>query len=162
MTQINTRFIEDAAVTKAKLNTDVASPSVSGGGGAALAVIPDTTGGANLAEVVDVNANGVAIRIDDTTLEVNGSNQLQVKASAINAQFVEEITLSGADITAKKATLGATPAATTLCMCAVGGVTQIRVADFVITIGPDEIDWNGLGLDGVLIAGDVLILTYPI
>jgi len=44
----------------------------------------DATGGANLATVVDVNSNGVAIKIDDTTIGENGSNQLEVKNNSID------------------------------------------------------------------------------
>lgn len=38
----------------------------------------DTVGGANLATVVSVNSNGVAIAIDDSSIKENGSNQLYV------------------------------------------------------------------------------------
>ena len=43
----------------------------------------DVTGGANLATVVNVSANGVAVKIDDSTVGENGSNQLEVKDDGI-------------------------------------------------------------------------------
>lgn len=83
--QLKTAFIEDGAVDKTKLNADVASTSISGGAGAALAIIPDATGGANLAKAIDSNANGVAVKVDDATVEGNPSDQLQVKDNGIGA-----------------------------------------------------------------------------
>lgn len=47
--------------------------------GTAIGVKADTTGGVNLATAVNVSANGVAIKVDDTSIEENGSGQLAVK-----------------------------------------------------------------------------------
>jgi hypothetical protein len=55
-----------------------------------VAVKPDAVGGANLAKVVDANANGVAIKIDDDTIGENGSGQLYVKANSIGANEIDE------------------------------------------------------------------------
>jgi hypothetical protein len=49
-----------------------------------VAVNADSTGGANLATVVNVSANGVAIAIDDVTVGENVSNQLEVKNNSID------------------------------------------------------------------------------
>jgi len=48
-----------------------------------LAVEEDSTGGSNLATVIDVNANGVAVAVDETTIDANGSSQLEVVDEAI-------------------------------------------------------------------------------
>jgi hypothetical protein len=74
----NQLFVKNAGITETQLNTSVAGNGITGGGGTALAVQADSTGGANLATVVDVNANGVAIKIDDASIVENGSNQLEV------------------------------------------------------------------------------------
>jgi len=94
-----------AGITGTELNTSVAGNGLTGGGGSALAVgsgnginvtadaiavLADSTGGANLATVVDVNSNGVAIKIDDDTIGENGSNQLYVKANGIGAAELDE------------------------------------------------------------------------
>jgi len=94
-----------AGITGTELNTSVAGNGLTGGGGSALAVgsgnginvtadaiavLADSTGGANLATVVDVNSNGVAIKIDDDTIGENGSNQLYVKANSIGAAELDE------------------------------------------------------------------------
>ena len=91
----STLAIKANGVTETQLNTSVAGDGLTGGGGSALAVgagngisvaanavavAADGTGGANLATVVDVNSNGVAIKIDDSTIKENGSNQLYVAA----------------------------------------------------------------------------------
>lgn len=90
MTQVLTRHIGDASVTNDKLNSNVAGNGVSGGDGSALTVNPDSTGGANLGTVVNVSANGVAVKIDDITIGENGSNQLEVKSNSISATQIDE------------------------------------------------------------------------
>lgn len=57
---------------------------IAGGEGSTLSVSADSTGGANLATVVNVSANGVAVKIDDTTVGENGTNQLEVKDNSID------------------------------------------------------------------------------
>ncbi len=52
-----------------------------------LDVQADSTGGSNLATVVNVSANGVAVKIDDDSIQENGSNQLYV-ASVDGGSFV--------------------------------------------------------------------------
>ena len=49
-----------------------------------LKIVADTTGGVNLGTVIDVNANGIAVKIDDTTIGTNGSNRLFVKNNSIS------------------------------------------------------------------------------
>lgn len=52
----------------------------------------DTTGGANLATVLDINTNGVAVRVDDATIEDDGNGataQLRVKADGINDTHID-------------------------------------------------------------------------
>lgn len=71
------------SVTAAKLGSDVAGDGLSGGNGSDLDVDPDTTGGANLATVVNAVANGVSIKIDSSTIGENGSNQLFVPNGGI-------------------------------------------------------------------------------
>jgi len=67
MSQISTKWIEDQAVTKDKLNVDVAGNGINGGGGTALNVKPDVTTGATVAPA-EVGANGVGVKLDDTTV----------------------------------------------------------------------------------------------
>lgn len=90
MGQLQTKWIADDAVTEAKLNTSVAGNGVTGGGGSALAVEADSTGGANLATVVNVSSNGVAVKVDSDTITENGSNQLQVGSNSIGSAEVDE------------------------------------------------------------------------
>ena len=72
---------------------------------------------------------------------------------------VDEFTLSGTDITNKYVTLSAaptTPADTLLTV--IGGPMQEYGVDF--TVSGSQVDWSGLFLDGVLVAGDKLIIQY--
>ena len=57
----------------------------------ALRAKVDTTGGSNLASVVDRNSNGLAVRVDDTTIEDDGNGataQLSVKDGGISDQHI--------------------------------------------------------------------------
>lgn len=85
------------SVTAAKLGADVAGNGLGGGNGSAITVAADSTGGANLATVVNVSANGVAVAIDDSTIGENVSNQLEVKDGGI-----AEAKIAGTAVTAAK------------------------------------------------------------
>ena len=77
----------------------------------------------------------------------------------INGQFTEYRILTGAEITAKQITLTNTPAEPSKVLVEWIGVTsQIYGTDFVIS--GNVLSWNGLGLDGVLLAGDNLRIFY--
>ena len=71
------------SVTAAKLGSDVAGNGLTGGNGSAIAAAVDSTGGANLAKVINVSSNGIAVKIDDSTIGENGSNRLYVKSAGI-------------------------------------------------------------------------------
>jgi len=62
---------------------DFAGNGLEDNGSDDLQVKPDATGGVNLATVISVTSNGVAVKIDDDTIGENGSNQLYVKAGSI-------------------------------------------------------------------------------
>lgn len=75
--------------------------------------------------------------------------------------IVEEFTLAGGDITAKKVTLTYTPTnANYVKMDIYGGGPQDNGVDFSVNVGTKEVSWSGLGLDGLLEAGDVLRISY--
>lgn len=87
---IDTAQLAAQAVEAAKLGSDVAGNGITGGAGSALAAQADAVGGANLALAISVTTNGIAVKVDDTTIEGNGSNQLQVKANSIDASHIDE------------------------------------------------------------------------
>lgn len=71
----------------------------------------------------------------------------------------EYITLSAGDITAKQVSLTNAPfSPQDALLDLIGGTAQIWSVDF--TISGSTLDWNTLGLDGVLSAGDVLRVSY--
>jgi hypothetical protein len=80
--------VADQGITETQLHTSVAGNGITGGNGTPLAVVADAIGGANLATVVNVSANGVAVKIDDSSIGVNGSNQLAVKADGITGAML--------------------------------------------------------------------------
>lgn len=70
--------VKAAGITEDHLATSVAGNGLGGGAGDALEVVADATGGDNLAKSINVSANGVAIKVDDSSIIENGSGQLSV------------------------------------------------------------------------------------
>lgn len=75
------------------------------------------------------------------------------------ARYVEYRTLSGGEITAKQLTLANTPVDLSIVQLDVvgGGPQQLNV-DY--SVSTNIVSWSGLGLDGVLLAGNVLRISY--
>lgn len=72
---------------------------------------------------------------------------------------VDYHTITAGEVTAKQFALPSTPAEPTKTIIdIVGGTTQEYSIDF--TIVGDDVDWNGLALDGVVTAGDVFRTYY--
>lgn len=89
---------------------------------------------------------------------VRGSQKITVSLT-LGSQFVEYHTLSGGEITAKQITLSGTPTvANKAVLDVIQGGPQAYTADF--TVSGNVLGWSGLGLDGVLVAGDVLRIQY--
>lgn len=75
------------------------------------------------------------------------------------AYRVEQRTVTSGEATAKAITLAFTPATPAyVTLDVIGGGDQWFGSDFTVTAS--TLSWNGLGLDGVLIAGDRLRITY--
>jgi len=72
---------------------------------------------------------------------------------------VDKRTLDATDISNKFVTLDEVPTDTTdTRLVVIGGIEQEYGADFVVS--GSTVDWNGLGLDGVLAIGDKLVIIY--
>jgi hypothetical protein len=72
---------------------------------------------------------------------------------------VEYHTVTALEITNKEFTLSLTPSdPTKVLVDLVNGSTQVYSVDFSITV--NVLGWNGLGLDGTIIAGDILRVVY--
>jgi hypothetical protein len=172
----------------------------------AISVKADATGGTNLSRSIDVNTNGVAVKVDDSTVEEGTSGQLRVKASGITANeldltdtydfgtasgtiqvgtpsdatdaankdyvdtavsgltgsYVEQFTLTGTDITNKYVTLAQVPdTATNVVLLIAGAPAQFYGDDYQMDgTNTDQLTWDSLGLDGVLVSGDKLTVMY--
>jgi len=87
-------------------------------------------------------------------------------ASPDTRMFMEQRTLSSTDISNKyillsKPTLDKQETLVTV----LDGGDQTYGTDYVVTDAVPSgfnLSWNGLGLDGVLTAGDIIQITYPI
>lgn len=78
-----------------------------------------------------------------------------------NTVFIETRTISALEITNKSLQLTQNPsfpAETSLSV--VQGSSQAYGQDFIVTVS--VLSWNGLGLDGLINAGDEVVITYPI
>lgn len=94
--------IEDATITENELNTSVFGNGLSGGGGTPATVIPDITSTTTTeANAIEVGANGVSVKVDDSTLEgsaqgAGSTETLRIKALGVNTA---QIALDAIDAT---------------------------------------------------------------
>lgn len=76
-----------------------------------------------------------------------------------SSSTVETRTLSVGEAAAKQLTLSATPTSpTSTLLLPAGGPNQFYGDDF--TVSGAVLTWSGLGLDGILAAGDKLTIIY--
>ena len=72
--------VKDEGITPRQLAAATAGHGIEGGAGVAYKVKKDITGGANIAKVLNIIANGVGILVDDDSIGENVSGQLEVNA----------------------------------------------------------------------------------
>ena len=172
MSKITTKWITDDAVTKTKINADVAGNGIEQAAGGELQIKPDATTGGNVANVASVTANGLGVNIDNTTIKVVGG---QLVASGCTEK-VEMHLLTAGEKTNGFFALAATPADKTAVRCdVVGGPMQINkqatgigalTPDFDIlgTPAANFHFWNvtATGLSQELDTGDTVIVRYEV
>lgn len=83
--------VSDAGISETQISSDslLSTGGLQGGSSTKLSIKKDTTGGANLARVINLSANGLAILVDNTSIEENGSGQLGVKTDGINDTHID-------------------------------------------------------------------------
>jgi len=90
---------------------------------------------------------------------ISGTLQDQIDAIG-GVDEVEYITIDADDISNKYTVLSHTPyAATEVMLDIVGGCAQLYTTDFTV-IDNTHLNWNGLGLDGVIETGDKIRVSY--
>lgn len=104
-------IIAGAGLTKSTNTLDVGAGNGITVNANDVTVKPDATGGANLAEVIDVNSNGVAVKVDDSTIEANGSAQLHIKDLGVTTGKIAADAVDKTKIAADVAGVGITQAA---------------------------------------------------
>lgn len=115
---------------------------------------------------VDVNGlvgagmtvSGGKVVIDYTAVHNFGNGKLQVDGDEVLIPKIEEFVLTSTEITAKSVTLAKVPVAATVELTPFGGPLQRRTVDY--SVSSSTVSWNALGLDGVLVSGDVLHIAY--
>jgi len=107
-------------------------------------------------------AGQLAVAADTGNLfEWNGSAWVLIAGPGVGGSpyIVNEFTLSPTDIANKFVTLSSAPAHPTLTVLTViGGPMQDYGPDFIVS--GSTLSWSGLTLDGVLVAGDILIVQF--
>lgn len=74
---------------------------------------------------------------------------------------VDRFTLAAGDITAKEVTLNYQPTQNAYCELFVeGGGIQSYGVDYTVNVSTRKVNWSGLGLEPLLEAGDVLVISY--
>lgn len=120
---------------------------VAGGGGSGVTSINSQTGPA----VSIVAGTGISI--------VSGSNIITITNTGAGTENVEYRTISSGEAAAKALTLSFGPLVpANVTLDTIGGTSQIYSVDY--TVSGTTLSWNGLGLDGLLSAGDVLRIQY--
>lgn len=88
---ITTGKINADAVDKAKINADVAGNGLNQAAGGELDAKPDiTSSDPNIAKAVNVDANGIAVGVDDSTLAEGASNRLKIKDGGVGSTQINE------------------------------------------------------------------------
>lgn len=82
MTQ--TKWIANNAITAAKINTSAIGNGLQGAGGTAISVKPKTLSG------ITVDADGVSVTVDASTINVNGSGQVYIPNSAVTSTQISQ------------------------------------------------------------------------
>jgi hypothetical protein len=123
-------------------------PSNSGGSGN-ISSINGETGPA----ISIVAGTGISIGTLGNTITVTNTG------SGSTTEELEYRVLTAPEVAAKSIILGALPIDGTKVMVdTVGGCSQIYSTDFIVS--GMVLDWTGLGLDGLLAAGDVLRIHF--
>jgi len=133
------------------LRLAVQGNGIAGGNGSTLSVDRDTVGGANLASAINVSANGVAVMVDDVTVEDDGSGNLRVKDAGVSTAKLGATSVTAAklgnDILGTGLT-GANGSAIALAATVAGnGLTHTAgvinvVAGNGFTVTADSVDFN--------------------
>ena len=188
---VTTAKLDASSVTFAQLGA-VTGNGLTGGNGAVISVLADGTtigvsgSGIKLADSA-VTAGKIAtgavgydkLYLDSTSgitsdgtnrikvqVKVGGgltldSNGLSIDPTTINAYKMEQHTLSGGEITAKAFQLTAVPSdSSQVSLTVLGGVLQTYAVDYSVT--DTTVGWTGLGLDGWVLAGETVQLSYPV
>jgi hypothetical protein len=82
-----------------------------------------------------------------------------------NAYRKEEFTLTSTDISNKYVLISFAPTDPLMVsLTVVGGSGQDYSIDFISTLDNEgrRVSWSGLGLDGILAAGDTISIEYPV
>jgi len=116
---------------------------IAGGNGSVISVASDTTGGANLAKAINVVANGVGVKVDDTTIEGDDTTgQLKVKDLGISTDKLAATSVTaaklGADILGT-GLVGGNGAAVSLA-ATVAGAGLTHTAGVLDVVGGNGID----------------------
>ena len=123
---------------------------VGGGGGG---------GGGNLTDVNGQTGPSITIAAGSGISVNSASNIITIANTVTGSEYTEYHVISSGEAAAKAFNLTYSPLTPSECLCdVIGGVAQQFGVDFTISV--NVFSWNGLALDGILSAGDVIRLNY--
>ena len=108
----------------------------------------------------DDGVHAVRVKVKTGGGVVRDADGLSVDQSLVNQIVIEEHTITASDMTAKSFSLSQTMASTDqVAMTVYGGIPLNYGVDYT-AVSSTAIGWNGLGLDGMIEAGDEVRLMY--
>jgi len=161
--------LEDDGANNLRISAAAAGDGLTGGGGSPLAVNPgngiqivsDAVALGSLSSDWDVGGTNTITNVPDPTNGTDVANRQWVlnQITAAGSRTVDLFTLSSTDISNGYVTLSGTPnVASATELHVKGAPAQFYGDDY--TVSSNQLSWSGLGLDGVLVAGDKLTVVW--
>ena len=161
--------LEDDGANNLRIASTAAGAGLTGGSGSPLDVnagngiqiVSDAVALGPLSSDWDIGGSNTITNVPDPTNGTDVANRQWVLAqvTAAGSRTVDLFTLSATDISNKYVNLSGTPnVANATELHVKGAPAQFYGDDF--TVSGNQLSWNGLGLDGVLVAGDKLTAVW--
>lgn len=150
-------YVPLGGITETEIKNTALGSGLQGGSGAVIKLGALTE---NWATGGNYQITGLPNPVNDT--DAVRKEYVDDAVAAITERKALVVTLSAADISNKYIALGEIPAnPTSVSVTPKGGPQQFYGDDFIMDAGePTHVTWNGLGMDGVLLAGDKLYIEY--
>jgi len=161
--------LENDGSNNLRVASTMAGQGLSGGSGSAfdintgngIQISSDAVALGTLTSDWDVGGSHTITNVPDPVNNTDVANKQWVLAQtgAINTRIVNHFTLSSTDIANKYVTLSGSPSIANATVLHVKSAPAQNYGDDY-TVSGQQLSWSGLGLDGVLVAGDKLTVVW--